>query len=171
MEPPTNTEAERDSQRGDDAKGVTWQPRNPRFREAVQTTFDQQAAMRLVGAELSTIEPGVVEIHVPVRPDLTQQHGVLHGGVVAMALDAACAFAVATLLPEDRTGFTVGLDVHYLVGAVGTSLLARGEVVRIGRSVAVSTARAYARTDDADATFCAMASSTLNHFPAGPGQA
>ena len=139
--------------------------RNPEFRNAVRDTFAEQAAMRLLGAEVGQVEAGEVEIYLPIRPDLTQQHGVVHGGVIAMVLDAACAFSVASLLPAGHTGFTVNLNVDYLAGAAGEELVARGEVVRVGRALAVARGAAYA-VSDGHATPAAVASSVLQHFPA-----
>lgn len=139
--------------------------RNPAFREDVQTTFLAQAAMRLVGARLAAVEHGRVEIRVGIRPELAQQHGVVHGGVVAMVLDAACAFAVASLLPPEHTGFTVNLAVNYLDGAAGDLLVVRGEVLRMSRATAVSQATAYAVAGET-AVRAAVATSVLQHFPA-----
>jgi uncharacterized protein (TIGR00369 family) len=142
-----------------------WEPRDPDYRSAVATVFDQQAAMRLIGAELAVVEPGHVEILVPIRDDLTQQHGFMHGGMVALALDAACAFSIATLFPPGHSGLTIGFDVKYLAGAAGSALVAAGDVVRVGRSIAVASGSAYAVNGE-DSSLSAIASETLNHFPA-----
>jgi acyl-coenzyme A thioesterase PaaI-like protein len=58
------------------------QPRNPSFAEEIKQSFAKQTIMELIGAELSRVEAGVVEITLPYRPDLAQQHGYLHAGIV-----------------------------------------------------------------------------------------
>lgn len=66
-------------------------PRDPEYADRVRRSFDRQGAMRLLGAELCRVEPGQVEIAVPFRPEVSQQHGFFHGGVVSAALDSASA--------------------------------------------------------------------------------
>lgn len=144
-------------------------PRNPTYQQVVRDTFDAQRAMALIGAELVGIGPGWVEISLETRPELTQQHGILHGGVIAMVLDSACAFAIASLLPADGTGFTAQYDVKFLAPAKG-SLLARGEVLRIGRNIAMSTSTGVvASGNGAPQNLVACATEVATHFrPPGP---
>ncbi len=49
--------------------------------------------MVLIGATLAHVEPGVVEIALPFRDDLTQQKGFVHGGIIGMIADTACGYA------------------------------------------------------------------------------
>lgn len=148
------------------ARPSEWKARDPDFDAATRRAFAMQRAMALIGATLDAVEPGFVEIRVPFREDLTQQHGILHGGIVGMALDSACAFAIATLLPPRGTGLSLEYKVNFLAPARGEALLCRGWVTRIGRTVAVSSGDAYAlrqRQEDLVAT----ATETALHFVEG----
>lgn len=141
-----------------------FQPRNPSFERDVRDMFGAQPAMALIGAELTAVQAGSVEITLDARADLMQQHGVLHGGVVGMVLDSAAAFAIATLLPAGGTGFTAGYDVKFLSPANGP-LVAHGEVLRVGRTIAMSMATAHVIDPDTDdVTLVACASEIASHF-------
>ena len=63
-------------------------PNDPNFAERVRASFDRQQAMALIGAHMPVIEPGYTEIHLHCRPEVTQQHGYVHGGVVGMIADS-----------------------------------------------------------------------------------
>jgi uncharacterized protein (TIGR00369 family) len=102
--------------------------------------------MEYVGARLARVEPGFVEIHLPFRPELTQQHGVIHGGVVSMIVDSACGFAGLTLFPANTSILTVEYKINLLAPARGDALLARGWVARAGRTLTVCRGEAYAVT-------------------------
>ncbi len=58
------------------------EPLDPEFSSRVRASFGRQAFMRTIGAELTRVEPGEVEIVLPFRDDLTQQHGYLHASVL-----------------------------------------------------------------------------------------
>lgn len=75
------------------------QPQDPDFEARVRESFARQAAMATIGAELARVAPGEVEIRLPYREDLTQQHGFLHAGIVAAVADSACGYAALTLMP------------------------------------------------------------------------
>jgi acyl-coenzyme A thioesterase PaaI-like protein len=51
------------------------EPLNPAFAEEVRNSFAQQKIMSLFGARLRKVAPGQIEIELPYRDDLTQQHG------------------------------------------------------------------------------------------------
>ena len=120
------------------------EPRNPRFQQAVRDSFAAQRLMATLGARLVGVAPGEIEIRVPFRSDLTQQHGFLHAGVVTSALDSACGYAALTLMPDDAEVLTVELKVNLLAPADGDRLVAEGQVVRAGRTLTVCRGDAYA---------------------------
>src|ERR1041385_7037447 len=79
------------------------QPRNPSFAEEIKQSFAKQTIMGLIGAQLSRVEPGIIEITLPYRPDLAQQHGYLHAGIVTTIADSACGYAAYSLIPPDSS--------------------------------------------------------------------
>jgi uncharacterized protein (TIGR00369 family) len=114
-----------------------FEPRDPDFVAKVRESFNRQTAMQTLGAVLISIEPGLVEIEMPFRADLTQQHGFVHGGIVTAILDSACGYAAFSLNSPDTTVLTVEYKVNFVAPAKGDRFMARGEVVRPGATVTV----------------------------------
>lgn len=118
-------------------------PVDPHFAARCRASFARQKAMTLIGARLSAVEPGATEISLPYRDDLTQQKGFVHGGIIGMIADTACGYAAFSLMPADCSLVTVEYKINILAPARG-SLVARGEVVKTGRSLTVARAEVYA---------------------------
>jgi uncharacterized protein (TIGR00369 family) len=135
---------------------MSLQPRNPDFEARVRGSFARQRAMTLIGARMSTVAPGRVEIELPVRDDLTQQHGFVHGGIVGMIADSAGGYAAFTLMPVDSSVLTVEYKLNMLAPADGELLIARGEVLKPGRSLFVVRADVWARRAGAETRVAAM---------------
>ncbi len=123
---------------------MQFKPLNPDFAARVRASFNRQSAMGLIGAELTVVEPGRVTIELPVRDDLGQQHGFVHGGVVGMIADSAGGYSAFTLMPADASVLTVEYKVNMLAPALGERLIARGEVVKPGRTLSIVRADVYA---------------------------
>jgi uncharacterized protein (TIGR00369 family) len=117
---------------------------NPNFADEVRHSFAQQSMMHLIGANLSLVEPGVVEITLPYRSDLTQQNGYLHGGMVTTIADTACGYAAFTLMPAGSKVLSVEFKVNLLRPAKGDTFLARAEVVKAGKTLTVVRADVFA---------------------------
>ena len=132
------------------------EPRNPHFEQAVRDSFAAQRLMATIGARLTRVAAGEIEIRVSFRPDLTQQHGFLHAGVVTSALDSACGYAAFSLMPEGVGVLTVEFKTNLLAPARGEELIARGRVVRAGRTVTVCQAEALMLADGAETPVATM---------------
>jgi uncharacterized protein (TIGR00369 family) len=135
-------------------------PGDPRYAERVRDSFGRQRAMALIGAELTRVEPGLVEIALPFRAELTQQHGFFHGGVVAMIADSAGGYAAFTLFPAESSGVTVEYKINLVAPAKGDRLLARGRVVKPGRTLTICELEVAALADGV-ATTCAVGLQTM----------
>ena len=116
---------------------ASFEPRDPDFEAKVRTSFGRQTAMQTLGAVMGKVRPGEVEIEMPYRADLAQQHGFIHGGIVTAIVDSACGYAAFSLSAPDTAVLTVEYKVNFVAPAKGERLLARGEVVRTGATVAV----------------------------------
>ena len=116
---------------------------NPSFAQDVERSFARQAIMNLIGAKLSLIEPGVIEITLPYRADLTQQRGFLHAGVVTTIADSACGYAAYSLMPAGSEVLSVEFKVNLLRPAQGESFIARAEVIKAGRTLTVVRADVF----------------------------
>jgi uncharacterized protein (TIGR00369 family) len=99
--------------------------------------------MSLIGARLTTVEPGRCVIELPVRDDLTQQHGFVHGGVVGMIADSAGGYAGFTLMPADASVLTVEYKINMLAPADADLLVAVGEVLKPGRTLSIVRAEVF----------------------------
>jgi len=112
-------------------------PASPSFELRVRQSFSRQTVMQTIGATLARVEPGLVEVALPFRADLCQQHGFLHAGVVTTVVDSACGFAALSLMPEDAGVLSIEFKVNLLAPAVGERFTARGRVVKSGRTIMV----------------------------------
>jgi len=121
-----------------------FEPQDPGFADRVRASFARQAAMATIGACLVSIEPGEVAIELPWAACLTQQHGFLHAGMVATALDSACGYAGFTLMPAEAGVLTIEYKINLLAPARGERFRMVGSVVKPGRTVTVTEGLAYA---------------------------
>lgn len=133
-----------------------WAPRDAAYDARVRASFARQALMTTIGATLVRVAPGEVDIDLPFREDLTQQHGFLHGGIVTAIADSACGYAALSLLPPEAAVLTVEYKVNLLAPARGARLLARGRVLRPGRTLTVCRADVAALDDGAERLVATM---------------
>jgi uncharacterized protein (TIGR00369 family) len=133
---------------------------DPEYQARVRDSFERQGLMKHLGAELVSLEPGGVEIRVPFRRELTQQHGYFHAGVTATIADSACGYAAYTLMPADSSVLTVEYKMNLLAPADGEELVARARVVRSGRTLKICTADVFVRKGGAE-NHCATVLSTI----------
>lgn len=112
--------------------------------------------MQTIGAKVDAVAPGRVELRLPYREDLTQQHGFLHAGTIAAVADSACGYAALTLMPADAAVLSIEFKVNMLAPAMGEAIVARGEVIRAGRTVMVCRADVVSITNGAEKLVAAM---------------
>lgn len=134
----------------------TFVPQDRDFEKRVRDSFANQQVMATIGASLATVEPGIVEIDLPWRADLTQQDGYIHAGIVTTVLDSACGYAAFSLMPSDASVLSVEFKVNLLAPASGDRLRARAEVKRSGRTLTVCSADAFV-----DEKLCATMLATM----------
>jgi len=134
---------------------------NPDFEERVRASFLRQAAMSTIGAELTRVTPGIVEIEMPYAAALTQQHGFLHAGIISAALDSACGYAAFSLMPEGSSVLTIEFKVNLLAPGRGERFLFRGSVTKPGRTIVVADGQAYAFAADGEAKLIATMTGTM----------
>jgi uncharacterized protein (TIGR00369 family) len=134
---------------------------NPSFVDEIKKSFARQSVMQLIGAELGRIEPGIVEISLPYRSDLAQQHGFLHAGIVTAIVDSACGYAAFSLMPEGAEVLSVEFKVNMLRPARGSRFIARGEVIKAGRTLTVVRGEVFGLTDGAQKELVAMMQGTM----------
>lgn len=117
------------------------------FEKRVRESFARQKLMETIGARLVRVLPGEVEIELPFREDLTQQHGYLHAGVLTSIVDSACGYAALSLMAEDADVLSVEYKINMLSPARGEQMLARARVLRNGRNLTVCAGDVFAVND------------------------
>jgi uncharacterized protein (TIGR00369 family) len=141
-----------------------FQPPDADYARRIRDSFERQGLMHHLGARLVELRPGLVEIRVPYRAEITQQHGYFHAGVSGAIADSACGYAAYTLMPEDSSVLTVEYKMNLLAPADGEELIARARVIRSGRTLKICAADIYARKSDAEVHCATMLATILCLF-------
>jgi len=118
------------------------QPDDPAYEQRTRDSFARQPAMQTLGAALESVAPGRVTITMAHRDSLTQQHGFIHAGMLAAALDSACGYAAFSLMPADAAVLTIEFKINLLAPARGPRFRFEGVVVKPGRTITVVDGRA-----------------------------
>lgn len=136
-------------------------PLNLSFAADVASSFAQQPIMTLIGARLALVEPGVVEIELPFRADLTQQDGFLHAGVITTVADSAAGYAAFSLMPAGSRVLSIEFKVNLLRPARGELFVARAEVIKAGRTLTVVRADVFATGANSEKELVATMQGTM----------
>jgi len=139
-----------------------FEAQDPDYEARVRESFARQAAMRTVGARLLRVAPGEVDIELPFRQDLTQQHGYLHAGVLTAVTDSACGYAAMSLSPPGGEVLSIEFKINMLSPAVGERFVARARVVRAGRNVTVCAGDAFALREGGEKLVATMLATMMN---------
>ena len=129
---------------------------DPQFSQRVRDSFALQAVMATIGAKMINVEVGQVQIHLPFRADLSQQHGYLHAGIITTIVDSACGYAAYSLMPAESNVLTVEFKVNFLAPAKGEYFIATGQVLKAGRTLTVSEGRVLAYENGESKLIAAM---------------
>jgi uncharacterized protein (TIGR00369 family) len=134
---------------------------DPAFEARVRASFERQRFMATIGATLPRIEPGEVDIELPMHDDLVQQHGFLHAGVLASAADSACGYAALSLMPPGAAVLSIEFKINLLAPAAGDRFVARGKVLRAGRTITVCQGDVTAYTGDTERLVATMVATMM----------
>ena len=147
----------------------TFTPPDTDWETRVRESFGRQGLMRHLDARLTRVEPGLVEIELPFRAEVTQQHGYFHAGATSSIADTAGGYAAYSLFPADSSVLTVEFKINLIAPAKGDRLRAVGEVIKPGRTLAICDLKVFAISGDREA-LCAIGLQTLiclNERPEG----
>jgi uncharacterized protein (TIGR00369 family) len=120
---------------------------DPQSERRCRDSFRRQQAMTTVGASMLSVAAGEVEIVMPFSEQLTQQHGFIHAGIITMLCDTACGFAALSLMPADAAVLTTEFKVNLLSPAKGEQFIAKGRVVRAGKTLTVCLGEVFAEEE------------------------
>jgi len=126
-----------------DPTSAGFPPQDAQFEARTRASFGRQGAMAYLGAVLDSVEAGRVSISLDFRPELSQQHGFFHAGIVSTIADSAGGYAGFTLFPADAAVLTVEFKLNLLAPADGERAIAVGQVLRHGRTLTVCRLDAY----------------------------
>lgn len=135
--------------------------RNPDFATVVRDAFEGQGVSGLLGMQLVAVEPGFLEVELPITPAITQHAGVVHAGITTTVLDTACGFAALTLMDAASDVRSINFTVNLMAPAAGEKLVARGRVVRPGRTVTFVEGDAVAVAADGTETVVATMTAAM----------
>ena len=121
-----------------------FEPQDPDYAARVRASFERQSAMTTIGAQLVSVGAGTAVIELPWAQALTQQHGFLHAGMIATALDSACGYAAFSLMPADAAVLTIEYKINLLAPGKGERFRMEGLVAKPGRTITVVEGRAFA---------------------------
>ena len=120
---------------------MSFVPKDPDFDARVRASFARQTAMTSLGIEIAELGAGAIVLRMGYAPAYTQQHGFIHAGIIATALDSACGYAAFSLMPDDAAVLTVEFKTNLIAPAAGDVFLFRARVVKPGRTISVCELR------------------------------
>ena len=127
---------------------MTGKTLDPAQAARIRAAFETQGMMQTLGASLTRIEAGEVEIVLPFGPHIAQHHGFVHAGGLTTVVDNAGGFAAMTLMPEGMQVLTVEFKVNFLSPAIGEKFIAIGRVKRAGKQISVVEGEVLAESAD-----------------------
>jgi uncharacterized protein (TIGR00369 family) len=133
---------------------------NSDYQERVHASFARQGLMTTLGATLGKVERGRVEITLQPNPAISQQHGFVHAGALTAIADSAAGYAALSLMPAGRGVLSVEYKINLLAPALGDRIVARGRVVKAGRTLTLAQSEVFARTGD-DEKLVALLTATM----------
>jgi len=117
--------------------------RNPDYERDLREGFARQSLMSSIGARIEHVAPGEVDIGLDARPDLLQQNGFVHAGVLTSIADSACGGAAVTLMPPASDVLSIEFKVNLLAPAAAPHIVARAQVLRAGKTITVCRADVF----------------------------
>ena len=132
----------------------------PQKTADILSIFNAQGALKLIGARLIEIDDGVAEFEVEFRPELSQQNGFFHAGIIGTLVDTAGGCAGATQMPPGTNVLTVEFKLNLLAPGDGEKLRARGEIIKSGRTLTIAQGKVFVTKNGAE-TLCALMQQTL----------
>ena len=118
--------------------------------------------MKTLGATLGKIASGAVEIELRPGPAIAQQHGFAHAGAVTAIADNACGFSALSLMPEGTGVLTTEFKLNLVAPATGDLIVARGRVIKAGRTLSLTQAEVFAVSDGQEKLVALMTATMMN---------
>jgi len=137
------------------------QPKDSTGEVRIRESFAKQGLMQTLGARIVEVAPGAVTIELPASPAVSQQHGFVHAGAIASIADSAAGYAALTLMPPGAGVLTVEFKINLMSPAKGDTMLARGRVVKAGRTLTVAQTEVVAVTSGEEKTVALLTATVM----------
>jgi uncharacterized protein (TIGR00369 family) len=112
-------------------------PADPGFARRMTVDDGAGRALGMLRVTMDAFGPGWAQLRLPFRAEVTNEAGIMHGGMIGFLADDAAGFAAYSLLPKGQSTRTIEYKINFLAPVTGGALVARAQVVRAGRTVAV----------------------------------
>jgi uncharacterized protein (TIGR00369 family) len=141
---------------------TAFKPLDANYEQRVRDSFAKQQLMTTLGAAIESVEPGAVEIRLPVRDGISQQHGFVHAGAIASIADSACGYAAFSLMGADSGVLAVEFKINLLAPGAGDYLIAKGRVIRAGKTLTICQADVVGVTGTDEKPVALMQATIMN---------
>jgi uncharacterized protein (TIGR00369 family) len=148
---------------------MAFTPQNPDFDRRVRESFALQQVMATLGIEIARLAPGEIELTMPYASAYTQQHGFMHAGIVATALDSACGYAAFSLMSANAGILTVEFKISLMAPAKGRRFVFQAQVLKPGKTLTFCEASARAEDENGETRVVASMTATLMAIYDRPG--
>jgi uncharacterized protein (TIGR00369 family) len=125
---------------------TTFHPSDPAYADRVRASFAKQGLLRTLAASLEQVAPGHVDIALTPGPAVSQQHGFVHAGALSAIADSAAGYAALSLMPPGAGVLTTEFKINLLAPAAGERILARGRVLKAGRTLTLAQTEVFSVT-------------------------
>jgi uncharacterized protein (TIGR00369 family) len=134
---------------------------NPDYVKAVCQLVNRSPYFDLLSMEVKDLQWGTALMEVEIQEKHLQPFGNVHGGVMASVLDAVAFWAVFPQVERGKGLITVEIKVNYLAPVRTGRLIAQGQCIKLGRSLALGEAR----MTNSDGKLVAQGTATMMILP------
>jgi len=127
----------------------------------IRASFARQGFMKKLGVTMDLIAGGVCELSTTHDETMTQQDRYFHAGVTTAIADSAGGYAALSVMPESVAVLTTEFKMNLLAPANGPRLIARGEVIKPGRTLVIVRADVYSGETGREVHVATMLATTM----------
>ena len=138
-----------------------FEAQSPNFEQVIKKSFEDQSFLNLIGAKITKLSPGLIEIEVKNNESLHQQDGFFHAGVTSTIADVSMGYAALSLANEGSRVLTTEFKINLLKPAVGEKLIARSEVIKYGKILKICKASVFSFSSKEGESLCAVTIGTM----------
>jgi uncharacterized protein (TIGR00369 family) len=101
--------------------------------------LESSNAWKYIGMEIVVNDQKQKGVRVKNTANLKQVYGNVHGGIIAMAIDAAMGVAVNEAIGPDQSAVTIELKVNYLRPVMNSDFFAFAKLAKQGKQLLTGT--------------------------------